>query len=85
MKSFGAKHISASYNNPGHLQHEVGNHAVEGRALEAESLLAGAEGPEILCCLRKIIGKQAHHNPSCRLTANFNVKKYSVDHIPEAA
>ena len=34
------------------LAHEVGDDAVEGRALVAEALLAGAESAEVLCVCR---------------------------------
>lgn len=34
------------------LTHEVGNHTVEGGALVAEALLAGAQSAEVLRCLR---------------------------------
>jgi len=36
-------------NTPPCLAHEAGDHAVEGGALEAEPLLAGAESAEVLC------------------------------------
>ena len=41
-----------------HLAHEVGDHPVEGGALESEALLAGAEGAEVLRGLWHHVGTQ---------------------------
>ena len=41
-----------------HLAHEVGDHPVEGGALEAKALLAGAEGAEVLRRLGHHVGTQ---------------------------
>ena len=44
-KAFFFPHVKS---DPPHLAHEVGDHPVEGGALEPEALLAGAEGAEVL-------------------------------------
>ena len=41
-----------------YLAHEVGDDPVEGGSLEAESLLAGAKGAEVLGSLRHNVGTQ---------------------------
>ncbi|GER42321.1 chaperone protein ClpB [Striga asiatica] len=52
------------------LAHEIGDHAVEGRPLVMEglagfsdALLAGAQGAEVLGCLRDHVCEELHHDP----------------------
>jgi len=59
------------------LAHEVGDDAVEGRALVPESLLSGAEGAEILSGLRHHIGPQLHDDPADGVATGSDVKKYT--------
>ena len=54
-KAFFFPHVKS---DPPHLAHEVGDHPVEGGALEAEALLAGAEGAEVLRRLGHHVGTQ---------------------------
>ena len=54
-KAFFFPHVKS---DPPHLAHEVGDHPVEGGALEPEALLAGAEGAEVLRRLRHHVGTQ---------------------------
>ena len=55
------------------LTHELGDHAVERRALVAESLLAGAEGAEVLCRLRHHVGAEFDDHAAGRLVADADV------------
>ena len=47
-----------------YLAHEVGDDAVEGGTLEAVSLLAGAQGAEVLGGLGDHVSSQLHDNPA---------------------
>jgi hypothetical protein len=58
------------------LEHEVLNAAVEGRSLEAEALLAGAERAEVLSRLRHNISAQLHSDAAGRRAADGHVKKH---------
>merc|ERR1711865_1257729 len=51
------------------LAHEVGDDTVEGGALEAEALLAGAQDAEVLRGLGHDVGAQLHHNATQVLAA----------------
>ena len=64
------------------LEHEVGNHAVELGALVVErlagftdTLLARAEGPEVLDGLGHDVAVQAHHHSSGRGAADGDVEE----------
>jgi len=63
------------------LAHEVGDDSVEGGGLEAESLLAGAQGTEILSCLRDNIGPELHDNPADRGAVSGHVKVHTGRHF----
>lgn len=57
------------------LQHEAWDDAVERRALEAKTLLAGAQGAEVLGRLRYDVGAKFHHNAASRLVGDSNVEE----------
>lgn len=67
------------------LQHEVGDDAVEAAALEveglarlADTLLAGAEGPEVLDSLGDGLSVQLHLDAAGILAVNVDVEKDGV-------
>ena len=60
-----------------HLAHEVGNDAVEARAFVPESLLAGAERPEVLGCLWHHVSAQLHLDAARVLPADVDVKEHA--------
>merc|ERR1719391_800592 len=62
------------------LAHEVGDHPVEGRSLEPESLLTGAQSTEILRGLRDNIGPQLHDNFPKRSSISSNIKETPGSH-----
>jgi hypothetical protein len=51
--------------------HESRDDAVEGRSLESESLLAGAERAEVLRRLRDDVGAELHHDLAGRLATDY--------------
>ena len=53
-----AEHTWGGVQWPAHLAHEVWDDAVEGAALVAEALLAGAQRPEVLGRLGHHVGAQ---------------------------
>jgi len=57
------------------LAHELRNDAVEGAGLEAEALLAGAQGAEVLRGLGHNIAAQLHDDPPDRGTVRGDVHK----------
>lgn len=65
------------------LDHEVGDHSVEGRALVVQRLARGgrlcalprAQGPEILTSARSDGGVQLHHHTTSRLVADSDVEE----------
>jgi len=58
------------------LAHEVGDHTVEGGALEAEPLLAGAESTEVLGSLWDNIGPEGHLDATGWSAADGHVEEY---------
>lgn len=49
------------------LEHELGDHTVEGGAGIAEALLTGAESAEVLSCLGNVIAEQLHDDAASGL------------------
>ena len=49
------------------LEHELGDHTVEGRAGVAEALLAGAQSAEILSCFGNVIAEELHDDTASGL------------------
>ena len=56
------------------LAHEVGDHTVERRTLVAKPLLAGAQGAEVLGCLRHHAAEEPHLDTTSRLAAWVRVR-----------
>lgn len=63
------------------LAHEVGDDAVENGALVAESLLAGAQGAEVLGGLRHNVGAQLMERARDRESTGISISMQSV-HTP---
>ncbi len=66
------------------LEHEVGDHSVEDGVLEmkglaalAHSLLASAQGSEILSCLGNCVSEKLHDDSAGWLVTNSDVEKHS--------
>jgi len=59
------------------LAHEVGDDAVEGRALVPESLFSGAKGAEILSGLGHHIGPQLHDDSADGVATGSDVEVYT--------
>lgn len=59
------------------LTHEVGNDTVEGAALVAEALLAGAQGAEVLGGFGDNVAAQLHDNATDRLAVGGDVEEHS--------
>ena len=60
------------------LAHELWNHSVEGGTFVAETLLARAQRPEVLGCLRNYVRLQLHHDPACRYAGTLYVEENSA-------
>ena len=56
------------------LTHEPRNDTVEGAALVAKALLAGAEGTKVLGRLGDDVGAEFHHDAACGLAADGDVE-----------
>jgi len=59
------------------LAHEVGDDTVEGGALVAETLLAGAKGTEVFGSLGDNISPQLHDNTADHVIAGSDIKKHT--------
>jgi len=57
------------------LAHEAGDHAVEARPLEAESLLSGTQRTEVLSCLGNHIVTEIHDDTAGGFTPDGDVKE----------
>jgi len=56
------------------LAHEVGNDSMERRTLEAETLIAGAQGAEVLRRLRSHVRTQFHHDAANGLSVDCHIE-----------
>jgi len=63
------------------LAHETGDNPVEGGSLVAESLLAGAQGTEILGSLGDDIGPELHDNPTHGGAVGGHIKVHAGRHF----
>jgi len=59
------------------LTHEVGDDTVEGGVLEADALLPGAQGTEVLSSLGHNIGTKLHDDPAEGLAVGGHIEKHS--------
>ena len=57
------------------LAHELRNHAMERRALVAETLLAGAQRPKVLRRLRRYVCLEFHHDAPNLSTTDHHVEE----------